>query len=173
MKPLLDQTEPDPHEQEVLRLHRELAAAQLRAQQGWERYESANRARVAREAQLAEANRQLHELRVTARQQRLEGRRDQHELHIVLVNENLNLHDRIKADRARIIELEQELADDDILRTRMTELLTGVANVLKGPPRPRSRHDWSDLPRVASLIVAERDELVRAANATNSRPEPS
>lgn len=50
---LTDQT--DNRDDEILRLHRELAAARLDAQKGWERYESANKMRQDRENKLADA----------------------------------------------------------------------------------------------------------------------
>lgn len=45
--------------------------------------------------------------------------------------------------------LRQETDEYDQLITRQGELLTGVANALKGEPAPLSMHDWSDLPAVA------------------------
>ena len=63
-----------------------------------------------------------------------------------------------KADehRAKLLdelaELRQESKDSDKLRERLAELLTGVANALKGTPPSNVLHDWSDLPaKVATL----------------------
>lgn len=43
------------------------------------------------------------------------------------------------------------------LNGRLGELLKGVAYALKGDPGPLTMHDWSDLPKVAAAVVAERD----------------
>lgn len=53
--------------------------------------------------------------------------------------------------------LAEELEEDDALRTRLSELLTGVAAGLKGPPQPLHGHDWSDLPTLAGQIKDERN----------------
>ncbi len=59
--------------------------------------------------------------------------------------------------------LAEELAEESALRDGMRELLTGVANGLKGQPEDLCMHDWSDLPdlalRTAELVVAYRDRL--------------
>ena len=48
--------------EEILRLHRQLAGEKLRADDGWARYEAANRLHNATERQLEEANRSINEL---------------------------------------------------------------------------------------------------------------
>lgn len=53
-------------------------------------------------------------------------------------------------DRLRV-----ESEEDDALRRRLGELLTGVAAGLKGPPAPRTLHDWSDLPALAAARTAQ------------------
>jgi hypothetical protein len=53
--------------------------------------------------------------------------------------------------------LDAELQENDDLRRRLAELLTGTANALKGKPKPLHSHDWSDLPAVAAKVVNERD----------------
>lgn len=40
------------------------------------------------------------------------------------------------------------------LTDRLSFLLTGTANALKGDPGPLTLHDWSDLPAVAAGLVA-------------------
>jgi hypothetical protein len=45
------------------------------------------------------------------------------------------------------------------LRARMSELLTGVANALRGEPPPLVRWDWSRLPKEVGDVVAERGNL--------------
>lgn len=49
---------------------------------------------------------------------------------------------------------------DDYSQTidRLSELLRGVADALKGDPGPLASHDWSDLPAVAADVVRERDD---------------
>lgn len=41
----------------------------------------------------------------------------------------------------------------------VTPLLQGTANALKGEPGPLRMHDWSDLPKAAGNLVADRDRL--------------
>lgn len=53
--------------------------------------------------------------------------------------------------------LAEELAEDESLRDRMSELLTGVAAGLNGPPPPLRGWDWSDLPAKAAALKDERD----------------
>jgi hypothetical protein len=40
----------------------------------------------------------------------------------------------------------------------MQKLLVSTANALKGDPKPRHIHDWSDLPKVAKQLREEHDE---------------
>ena len=53
-----------------------------------------------------------------------------------------------------------ELAEDETLRNRMSDLLTRTANALKGEPGPLTLHDWSDLPERAGLIVVNEARLI-------------
>lgn len=53
-----------------------------------------------------------------------------------------------------IEELRKEIEEVDALRDRLGELLTGVANALKGPPPELVWHDWSDLPRLAAAYAS-------------------
>jgi hypothetical protein len=50
--------------------------------------------------------------------------------------------------------LRRELEESEALRDRMADLLTSVANALKGDPGPLKVHDWSDLPAVAAETAA-------------------
>jgi hypothetical protein len=59
----------------------------------------------------------------------------------------------------------EELADwedDDALRSRLSELLTGVANALRGEPPPLTRWSWHDLPDRAAAVITLIDVLQRA-----------
>ena len=48
---------------------------------------------------------------------------------------------------------------DAVTRERMSALLTGTANVLKGEPGPLAMHGWDDLPAVAADLKAENARL--------------
>ena len=56
-------------------------------------------------------------------------------------------------------DLVAEINENDALRDRLSELLTGTANALKGNPGEDRLHDWSDLPKVAADLVAENENL--------------
>lgn len=56
--------------------------------------------------------------------------------------------------RAELITVMSYLDESEELRDRLGELLTGVANALKGDPPPLTMHDWSDLPAVAKKAAA-------------------
>lgn len=56
--------------------------------------------------------------------------------------------------RVELREARHQLDEDDQLRTRLSTLLTGTANALKGEPPDLVWHDWSDLPAVAAKTVA-------------------
>jgi hypothetical protein len=60
-----------------------------------------------------------------------------------------HIHSRISALFEKIIEYK----DTERLNARLSDLLTGVANALKGPPDPLSTHSWHDLPEVAADIA--------------------
>lgn len=62
---------------------------------------------------------------------------------------------------SRVAELEGDTDEYDTLLTRLRELLTGVANALKGEPPANVWHDWSDLPAVAGERMARIDQLER------------
>lgn len=65
--------------------------------------------------------------------------------------------DALLAEVDRLREAEEE---SDALRGRMAELLTGVANALKGQPDPMTKHDWSDLPELALALRTANRELI-------------
>jgi hypothetical protein len=72
------------------------------------------------------------------------------ELHLAYERELWRLraeNDQLRADQAEV----------ETLNERMAQLLTGVANALKGDPPDLVWHDWSDLPAVAARVVAERN----------------
>lgn len=65
----------------------------------------------------------------------------------------------------RIEHLEQEVAEMDDLCKRLTGLLDGVTLGLKGPPPPRTRYSWHDLPEWADKAAAVAKATVAAASA--------
>jgi hypothetical protein len=50
--------------------------------------------------------------------------------------------------------LSSEIGEYDGTLSRLSELLTGTANALKGEPDELTMHDWSDLPSVATSLVS-------------------
>lgn len=62
--------------------------------------------------------------------------------------------ERLTAERD---DLKDESDEYDRLLSNLGELLTGVADALKGEPPALVMHDWSDLPAVADAVVGERD----------------
>lgn len=52
-----------------------------------------------------------------------------------------------------VADLRADLDESDRLRERLAGILAGVANALKGPPKPMRMHDWSDLPAVAASVA--------------------
>ena len=64
---------------------------------------------------------------------------------------------------AEIEDLRRDLAENEALRERMAELLTGVAVALRGPQPPLTRWGWHDLPGRAAAAVAAIDVMQRAA----------
>lgn len=59
----------------------------------------------------------------------------------------------------RYDELLRELEDMDAVQSRLREILVGVAEALKGRPRPNEAHDWSDLPELAHKVATEHRHL--------------
>lgn len=51
--------------------------------------------------------------------------------------------------RDELVSVRADLDEYEVLLDRLSGLLTGVANALKGDPPPLVMHDWSDLPAVA------------------------
>jgi hypothetical protein len=60
-----------------------------------------------------------------------------------------------------------EAAELEQLTGRMTYLLTGVANALKGPPGQNMIHDWSDLPFIARALMKRAKRCTCGAFHTN------
>lgn len=53
--------------------------------------------------------------------------------------------------------------DEEVrLRRRLSALLDGVANALKGPAPDLTRHDWADLPERTRALVDENHRLAKA-----------
>lgn len=61
--------------------------------------------------------------------------------------------DAVKDQAARVAELEAEADDSDKLRNRMAQLLTGVANALRGQPPNLTTWSWHDLPERAAAAI--------------------
>lgn len=60
---------------------------------------------------------------------------------------------------------QQQLAEEyHQLVTRLGNLLTGVANALKGDPDELAWHDWSDLPAVATAVMTDLGEARELAD---------
>lgn len=66
---------------------------------------------------------------------------------------------------ARIAELEKDAEEVFATGQRMAQLLTGVANALRGAPDPLSAHSWHDLPERAAAAIAAIDVMQKAAAA--------
>lgn len=64
-----------------------------------------------------------------------------------------------------LVDLKHDRDDLQRVLNRLSELLTGTANALKGEPGPLHLHDWSDLPVVAGQLRAEHEALGRYAHA--------
>lgn len=56
----------------------------------------------------------------------------------------------------------------DQLRSKLSDLLTRTANVLKGEPGPLSSHSWHDLPESAALAMDPDKKAIRHAGASLS-----
>jgi hypothetical protein len=56
-------------------------------------------------------------------------------------------------------ELKIDAIDEDRLRTRLAELLTGTANALHGGPLKNGSWSWHDLPVLAEQAIAKIKEL--------------
>lgn len=80
---------------------------------------------------------------------------------LVAAAPHLSINEREAMDKffAGVEQMAEEVEDDDRLRGQLAALLTGVANGLKGKPRPLHHHDWSDLPVVAVAAMAEIEAL--------------
>jgi len=56
--------------------------------------------------------------------------------------------------------LKIESDEADALNTKLGDILTRIANVLKGEPDSRSLHSWADLPKLANAMRTENERLV-------------
>lgn len=63
---------------------------------------------------------------------------------------------RLTAERD---EARRELDEFNGLNERLSTLLHGVANALKGEPEPGTGHSWHDLPELAARVMADREAL--------------
>lgn len=91
-----------------------------------------------------------------------------------LRSEVVALVETVERFEAQHEDAKAESDEQDRLLSQLGELLTGVADALKGEPPPLVMHDWSDLPTRATDIVAERDRLqtiVDAVRATSGSIE--
>lgn len=66
---------------------------------------------------------------------------------------------------ARIAALEKDAEEAFATGQRMAQLLTGVANALRGEPAPLSAHSWHDLPERAAAAIAAINVMQKAAAA--------
>ena len=73
-----------------------------------------------------------------------------------------------RADRT-IAELREEIAEYGPLLERQSQLLTGVANALKGPPPELTTWSHHDLPELAAAVVADarRQTFAEVSRALN------
>ena len=74
--------------------------------------------------------------------------------------EDEQLRTELSAANAEIERLKGEEVFSDLLREKLSVILTNTANALKGKPDELSLHSWHDLAEVAHEIVAERDKLL-------------
>lgn len=70
------------------------------------------------------------------------------------------LREELRAAEGKINELTTEAEEYHQLTTRQGDLLTGVANALRGDPPPLTWWDHSDLPTRAAAMKASRDDAV-------------
>lgn len=52
---------------------------------------------------------------------------------------------------------------------KLSNLLKGCANALKGDPGPLTQHSWHDLPEVAKVLVEQNEALVRENKALRDK----
>lgn len=75
--------------------------------------------------------------------------------------ENERLRNELAAANSRIKELETELGDADDLVIKQGGMLSDTVDVLKGPPRPLSRHSTHDVVAWATKVRAVADAAAR------------
>ena len=74
-----------------------------------------------------------------------------------------NLGNEAEAAADEIAQLRSDADDNEALRKRLADLLTGVALALRGPPPPLTLWSWHDLPERAAAAIAAIDVMQRAA----------
>jgi hypothetical protein len=67
--------------------------------------------------------------------------------------------------------LQEELRDADRVIGRQGDILTAVANALKGEPDELTMHDHSDLGRVARELVAQLERIRRELDQARFKAE--
>lgn len=63
--------------------------------------------------------------------------------------------DNLKKAKQQISRLENELAEEDLLRQKMTGILHRTSNALHGKPHPSGFWSWHDLPERAQKLREE------------------
>lgn len=74
-------------------------------------------------------------------------------------------------EQERIAQLEQDVEEYDGILGRQGDLLTGVANALRGQPPELTTWSHHDLPERAQALLDERDTLLRTALTKDERNE--
>jgi hypothetical protein len=77
----------------------------------------------------------------------------------------------LEVERKRADELQAEVDGSHDSIIRQDEILTGVANALKGPPDDLMTHSHHDLAEVAQRVVGERDALIKALKVYANKAE--
>lgn len=60
------------------------------------------------------------------------------------------------------------MKEEEALRSWLGALLEGVAVALRGPPKPLTAHDWSQLPKEAAVLTDRAEVAELHATATAS-----
>jgi hypothetical protein len=85
-------------------------------------------------------------------------------MEVAMTDDNEALIAKLQAQRDEAM---RDLGEVHALNERLAMLLTGVANALRGDPKPGTGHSWHDLPELAARVMADRyvlreDAFVRA-----------
>ena len=88
-----------------------------------------------------------------------------HRDHILEVNGRLT---------EKLAELEQEAAEEDALRERLSELLTKSVNAIRGEPAELSLHSWHDLPELCNGLMEKlargHDDFIQTLTDPENQP---